>query len=124
MSSDQTYWERYDIHGKVVDVLRSRPGEFLTAYQLAIELEHAFERGVDYPSHWVVGGEGLGNQNSLTQYLALWLSRKIGNGEITDIELARLSHLHISDLAFSNRSEKIGATTLSSESNQTIYRLR
>ena len=68
MSSRTSIWAEHDFHGKVVGILRNRPGEFLTAYQLAIEFESNFRRGVDYPD-WNVGGEGFGRDSSLTFYL-------------------------------------------------------
>ncbi len=122
MSLGQTYWERYDIHGKVVEILRSRPGEFLTAYQLAIEFEHAFERGTDYPDY-AVGGEGGGSDSSMTFYLAGQLSDRIDRGEVTEIECARLSHLHMARLAFKNEGREIGATTISSRDSQFIFKI-
>ncbi len=123
MSSGTSRWEQYDFHGKVVGILRNRPGEFLTAYQLAIEFEHTLNRGVDYPD-WAVGGEGLGMHSSLSQYLALELSQRIGSSEITEIEVSRLSHLHMTRLAFDNNGVEIRASTVSSRTNQTIFRHR
>ena len=79
MTSASNLWTQYNFHGKAVEVLRRRPGEFLTAYQLAIDFELTFRRGVDYPD-WSVGGEGQGMHSSLSQYLARWLSQKISSG--------------------------------------------
>ena len=121
MSSQTSLWAQHDFHGKVVDVLRRYPDKFLTAYQLAIEMERTFERGVDYPN-WPVGGAGLGAHSSLTQYLAGELSYRIEHGEITEIESGRLSHRHISRLTFDEN--RVGATTLRSRDSQSIFRLR
>ena len=122
MSTGTSYWTRYDIHGKVVEVLRRYPGKFLTAYQLAIEIAQNYRPGVDYPDY-PVGGEGSGSPFSLTQYLANQLPDKI-ESEIPDIEMARLSHSHMNRLVFNYNRQEIRASTISSWDSQAIFRIR
>ena len=130
MSSNQTIWEQYDFTGKVIEVLsrfqtqqndRAAEPTFLTAYQLAIELKEGYAAGIDLPD-WPVGGEGLGEYNSLAQYLARYLPPKVRNGEIDRIQVAYISHEHMTALGFSTRSgPPVRASTLSSEEAQTIF---
>ena len=129
MSSYQTIWEQYNFTGKVIEILSRFPSPqndrddeptFLTAYQLAIELKEGYIAGIDIPD-WPVGGEGLGEHNSLAQYLARYLPPKVRNGEIDGIRVAYISHEHMNALAFSTRSGPVRATTLSSEKTQTIF---
>ena len=122
MTQPSTLWERHEIHRKATQILRSRLGEFLTAYQLAIEFERTFDRGTDYPDY-AVGGEGGGSDSSMTFYLAGQLSDRINRGEVTDIECARLSHLHMKRLTFENEGPEIGATTIRSRDSQFIFRI-
>ena len=112
--------DRHDFPRKAVEILRKRPGEFFTAYQLAIEIEQTFQRGIDYPD-WPVGGEGLGEHSSLAQYLARFLPPRVRNGQVTEIQVAYLSHLHMTNLTFSNGGDAIRASTLSSEERQTLF---
>ena len=121
MSSD-SYWSRHDFHGKIVGVLRRYPGKFLTAYQLAIEIEQNYRRGVDYPDY-PVGGEGSGSSQTLTQYIANQLPYRI-EIDPSDIEMARLSHSHIGQIVFSNEGKEIRASTISSWDSQAIFRIK
>ena len=122
MSTGNSLWAQYDFHGKVVEILRRYPDKFLTAYQLAIEIAQNYQRCVDYPDY-PVGGEGSGNGFTLTLYLANQLPDKIGT-QIFDIEMARLSHSHMSRLAFNSNGQEIRATTIQTWDSQAIFRIR
>lgn len=72
---------------------------FASAYQIAIAFAGR------YPDLFAriglpLGGPGIGNRHSLTQYLAGELSRRIKSGEITHIEGAWLSTLRLHRLEF------------------------
>ena len=73
---------------------------FMTAYQLAIKLDRAHPEvgralGVE------IGGNGTGSRNSLAQYLARELSRRINEaGEAYPVEGAFLSNDHVTALHY------------------------
>lgn len=81
-------WADHDIEAKVVEVLQDVPinnehhafgRPYMTAYQLAIELDRRYpevRQALGYP----LGGSGVGERNSLAQYLAKELSDRIRDG--------------------------------------------
>lgn len=86
-------WEEFSIEWRVREILKAarydkghhfgRP--FLTAYQIAIAFDKAHRedrKKIGKP----VGGKGTGQKDSLAQYLAWQLSRRIKSGELVDIE--------------------------------------
>ena len=86
-------WEEFALESRVREILKAarydkrhhfgRP--FLTAYQLAIAFDKAHRedrKRIGKP----VGGKGTGQKDSLAQYLAWQLSRRIKSGELVDIE--------------------------------------
>jgi len=82
-------WDEQDVEQKVVEVLRDVPltnehhafgRPFMTAYQLAIALDARFpevRQALGYP----LGGSGVGERNSLAQYLAKQLSDRIRDSD-------------------------------------------
>lgn len=58
---------------------------FLTPYQIAIRFNQRFPGDVSTIGK-PIGGKGTGQQDSLAQYIALELSKRISNGLITNIE--------------------------------------
>lgn len=91
----ESKWQQYELEALLIAILSgvaSRPEAghhlgppYLTAYQLAIELQDQHPevaRALGYP----LGGQGTGQQTSLAQYLGRELSRRIHTGEITQIE--------------------------------------
>lgn len=103
-------WERLSVVDKVCEALGHvtlvNPGghhfgrPFMTAYQLAIALDHAHpevaeELGVG------VGGAGTGSRNSLARYLARELSARIKHDSNDfPVEGAFLSNDHVAVLTF------------------------
>ena len=71
---------------------------FLTAYQLAIELDRRAPC-VCRETGWTVGGRGSGGQKSLADYLAQMLTTR----QLDDIECGRLAWQHIAELYFDRR---------------------
>jgi len=75
---------------QVLDVQSHDPSHhfgrpFLTPYQIAIRFQELFPqdfRTIGKP----VGGRGIGQQDSLAQYVALELSKRIQDSRITNIE--------------------------------------
>lgn len=101
-------WRSLDLENKVTQILRDIPDAakkhhlgkpFLTAYQIAIEFA---KRHPDDTSKigFKVGGVGTGEKNSLSQYIANQLSRRIKSEEITHIEGGFLSNQHLRDINF------------------------
>ena len=96
---------------------------FVTAYQLAIEfaLRYPVEtQKIGMP----VGGAGTGQRNSLSQYLAGELSKKIKSKAITDIEGAFLYYGHIKDLRFASKDGAVEASTFSVGFDLSMFRLK
>lgn len=98
---------------------------FVTAYQLAIKVHRiddrlAGELGVE------IGGEGVGKYNSLAQYLAQQLSRRIReDGAGYFVEGAQLSSVHAKSMTFrhSDGGEIINSN-VSAGFDTSMFRLR
>lgn len=120
-------WEELEIETAVRDILGSqKPSQahphlgrpYLTGYQIALELNQRFPeivKRLDKP----IGGQGTDRQDSVTQYVAGELSRRIGRDQLPGIEGALLSDRHLRELSFAGniRSSLVGAFDTS------IYRL-
>ncbi len=101
-------WDDSDIEGKVLTVLTDvhlvsehhhfgRP--YMTAYQLAIKLDSRYP-DVKVALNVRVGGAGTGERNSLAQYLARELSRRIKSDPHYPVEGAFLSNEAVHQLAY------------------------
>lgn len=102
-------WEQHDLTTKVVKVLRGvhcnndehhfgRP--YITAYQLAIEVQRIHPETADAIGK-PLGGSGVGQHNSLAQYLANELSRRIkAQGDDFPVEGAFLSNENARSMTF------------------------
>ena len=72
---------------------------FLTPYQIAIRFKQLFphdSQTIGKP----IGGKGTGQQDSLAQYIALELSRRIKSGNITNIEGRFLHRANLHSLKY------------------------
>ena len=103
-------WADHDVETKIVEVLRDvrihdyydqhvfgRP--FMSAYQLAIALDARFpevRQALDCP----IGGSGIGQRDSLAQYLGRELSRRIGQGEGLPIEGGFVSNMNVESIRY------------------------
>jgi hypothetical protein len=126
----ESLWAALEIGDKVKAILADVDSEghhfgrpFLTAYQIAIEFarrypEEAAEIG--YP----VGGLGTGQRNSLAQYLANSLSRKIKGGHLPEVEGGFLSNLHLQDISFEADGGVIRSSLTGTDSQLSMFRLR
>jgi hypothetical protein len=101
-------WDDHDIEGKVLIVLGDmhlvneyhhfgRP--YMTAYQLAIKLDRRYPE-VKAALKVQVGGAGTGERNSLAQYLAKELSRRIKSDPDFSVEGAFLSNEAVHQLVY------------------------
>lgn len=125
-------WETHDVEGKIREILsevkyRSNPNHhfgtpFVTAYQLAIELNKRYP-AISNELGYKVGGQGTNEQNSLSQYIALQLSRNIKSGRTQDIEGAFLSNSNLNDILFNNNGEKLTSSLTKSQYDVSMYRL-
>lgn len=125
-------WEQYNFEARITEILADvqttteahhfgRP--YMSAYQLAIEFSQRAPDAVEalgYP----IGGEAAGKPNSLAQYIAGELSRRIKNGSIQDIEGSFLSRRHLNDINFNNRGTSIRASTTDAGFDLSMFRLR
>jgi hypothetical protein len=101
-------WQSENVGDKVLEVLESVPHSsgthhfgrpYVTAYQLAIGLDQThpeIRQALNYP----LGGEGVGQQYSLVQYLAKQLSDQIRDDPAYPVEGAFLSNESVQNLAF------------------------
>jgi len=124
-------WQTFGIEDKIRQILISVEalspshhfnGGFITAYQLAIEFAKRFPAEAQKLGY-SVGGKGLGSYNSLAQYLALQLSKRIKSLKITDIEGAFLANLHLADLIF-DYSPPIHSSVLENTSGTSMFRMK
>lgn len=117
----QSSWDEYQIEDKIFHILdvKSRTPDhhfgrpFLTAYQIAISFKHL------YPYDFArigkpVGGKSIGQQNTLSQYLALELSRRISSGSITNIEGRFLYRENLITLQYRDGEEIIESSLMQS----------
>lgn len=127
-----SYWQEHNLEEKITKILSDVPDyapdhhfgrPFLTAYQIAIEFAHR------YPDDFAclgfpVGGAGIGQRNSLAQYLAGQLSANIKSGHITHVEGGFLSNHHLNDITFDNAGEIIRSSLTTTQFTLSMFRLR
>jgi hypothetical protein len=102
-------WADHDIETKVVEVLREVPHNneqhafgrpFMTAYQLAIELDRRYPE-VRQALARPLGGSGVGEHNSLAQYLGQQLSTRIRDGGIDyPVEGRFVSNMNVESIRY------------------------
>ena len=125
-------WEELDIANRITQILHDVPDAaaehhlgrpFLTAYQIAIELNRQYPeiaQQLDAP----VGGVGIGQRSSLSQYVARQLSRNINSGNLPHIEGGFLSNQHLNDISFQNGDKIIHSSLTSTQYTLSMFRLR
>jgi hypothetical protein len=126
-------WEEHGLEDKVVQVLRSTPANpaghdfgrpYLSSYQLAIALHRQFRGTVDAIGK-PLGGAGIGQQDSLAQYLAMALRREIKKqGPSHPVECAYLSNQHVKDMIFSGPDGPMRSSLPEGGFDMTIFRAR
>jgi hypothetical protein len=124
-----TKWEEFDVLEKVCEALAEvaapangsgRP--YLTAYQLAIKVDRAHP---DLKGHFggQVGGVGIGQHNSLTEYLAGRLTQLAGDD--FPVERASLSGDDVATMSFkATGGGEIANSLLGTEYPTSLFRLR
>jgi len=125
-------WQELDIANKITQILRDVPDAatdhhlgrpFLTAYQIAIEFN------IRYPDEmqqigFPIGGIGIGQRTSLSQYIAKQLSSNIRSGNLPRIEGGFLSNQHLEDISFQSGDETIHSSLTDSGYTLSMFRLR
>lgn len=125
-------WQQYDIAAKIITILREVPTDaadhhfgrpFLTAYQIAIAFAARYQ--ADFEAIGLpIGGTGTGQRNSLAQYLAGELSRRIKAGTLPEIEGTFISNRYLDDITFKNGTQIIRSSLTESQYPLSMYRLR
>jgi hypothetical protein len=127
-------WSEHDLTDKVVTILTDvhcnndvhhfgRP--YVSAYQIAIEMERRFPETVAAIGK-PVGGAGTGQHNSLAQYLSNELSKLIKRLEVDyPIEGAFFSNENVSAITFTDAEGGIVTSSLvGTDFDMALYRLR
>ena len=120
-------WKKYSIERRIREILESVHGKkhhfgqpFFSAYQIAIAFDQRFPRKANLIAK-AVGGKGTGRHDSLAQYFAKELSRRIRKGNLPGIEGRFLNGEFLKSLEYDN----YGKTVVSSlgKANMSIFRL-
>lgn len=123
-------WDQLQIESKIraiLDVQSHKPDHhfgrpFLTPYQIALEFE---ER---YPTEFArigkpVGGKGTGQQDSLAQYLALELSRRVSEGRLVGVEGRFLHRAHLRTLQYERGGQIVESSSMQAH-DLSMFRLQ
>jgi hypothetical protein len=126
-------WQNHDLDTKVQEVLADVPvppqghafgRPYLSAYQVAIGLRHKHRDTVDAIGK-PLGGKGTGQQDSLTQYLANELSKRIKADPAYPVEGAFLSNQRAREISFETHDGQILVSSLvGTQFDLSLFRLR
>ena len=126
-----SHWQTHDLENKVLAILRDEPYHapehhlgrpFLTAYQIAIEFAHRHPE-VFTELGLPLGGLGTGKHNSLAQYLAGELSRRVKNRSIP-VEGGFLSNWHLNGITFGEDENIVTSSLTGTAFTLSMFRLR
>ena len=114
-------WDELQLEDKILQILMieshdpdhhfGRP--FMTPYQIAISFKNSFRDDFERIGK-PLGGKGTGQQDSLAQYFALELSRRIKNGSIENIEGRFLHRKYLSNLQYEDEGNIIESSAMQS----------
>lgn len=124
-------WEDFRFEERIREILQEvtyyrenhhfgRP--FLTAYQIAIEYARRYPddfRQMDLQ----IGGRGIGERNSLAQYIAGQLSQRMQSGALLDFEGGFISNNHLLEISFENDNQRITSSLTDTEYDLSMFRL-
>jgi hypothetical protein len=123
-------WEQHNIENRLIRILREVDDEghhfdrpFLTAYQLAMEFDRR-HHDIVVDCGYQVGGAGIGERNSLAQYLAGELSRRTRDDPDYPIEGAFISNQDVKELSYNYGQEVITSSLTGSGYGLSMFRLR
>ena len=122
-------WENLEMDTKISEILNVQSHEpdhhfgrpFLTPYQIAIEFKEQFPNEFDKIAK-PIGGKGTGQQDSLAQYIALELSRRIKSGKVTNIEGRFIHNIYLLSLEYKYKGQTISSSSEKSY-DLSIFRL-
>jgi len=124
-------WTDLDIEAHILEILREvqycrehhfgRP--FLTAYQIAIIFNQRFP-GETRQLGLQVGGKNIGERNSLAQYLAGQLSKRILSGEIRETEGAFISNINLSEISLEDGGRIVVSSLTDTQYDLSMFRVR
>ena len=126
-------WGDFEVEDKITDILRQTPFQeehhfgrpYLSAYQLAIAVDRRWPRVRAALGNLPVGGLGIGTRNSLAQYLAGELSRRIKSGDLTTIEGAFLTDEDLVELVYvESDGRRVTSSLTGSGYDLSLFRLR
>ncbi len=102
-------WDELQLYEKIKTILKEcTPHDpdhhfgnysYLTPYQIALKLKEKYPN-IYEKIRKPIGGKGTGRRDSLAQYIANELSKRIKNGEIRDIEGAFLFREYLHKLEY------------------------
>ncbi len=124
-------WVDHTVEAKVIAVLTDVPlaapahhfgRPYMTVYQLAIELHRRYPQ-VAGALGQPLGGAGIGQHNSLAQYLARELSRRINNDPSFPVEGAFLSNQDMHALVFDSSEGPLASSLTTSGLDLSMFRL-
>lgn len=94
---------------------------FMTPYQIAIIFQQRFQQDFQTIGK-PVGGKGIGQQDSLAQYIALELSKRIQDQRITNIEGRFLHRANLHALQYEEGGSVIESSSMQAY-DLSMYRL-
>jgi hypothetical protein len=124
-------WVDEQVEAKVIEVLNDVPlvntahhfgRPYMSAYQLAIEMHRRYP-GVAQALNLPLGGAGTGQQNSLTQYLAKELSRRIRDNPNYPIQGAFISNKDVESLVYTSPDGPLPSSLTGSGFDLSMFRL-
>ena len=120
-------WQDHSIETHIRQILASVPDDghhfgrpFLSAYQIAIAFDQQFRHEADLIAN-PVGGKDTGRHDSLAEYFANQLSRRIRSGTLTGIEGRFLNGRFLECLEYRSRGERVASSL--GQANMSIFRL-
>lgn len=126
-------WEQYKFESRLTDILRKQnysPNPkhhfgkpVLSAYQLAIEYDKLYHSDV-VAMGYSIGGRGTNVRNSLSQYIARELSRKIKNKSIANMEGIFLSNINLAKLVFNYNGSDIVSSSTDSQYDLSLFMMK
>ena len=124
-------WDKFKLEEKIIKILSEVKKKndtphfgnvFLSSYQIAIEFAKKYPK--DFKEIGLqIGGEGIGEQNSIAQRFALQLSKKIKEQKDYPIEGRFLSCNKLNELTYKNKGEVITPSNMRSN-DHSIFRLK
>lgn len=125
-----TIWEQYNLEERILNILDVRYSHgpdhhlgrpFLTPYQIAISFKEQYQSDFDAIG-MPIGGIGIGQHTSLSQYIARELSRRINDRSISNIEGGFLSDNNIVELIFNDSGEEVRSSSINNFDLSTFRR--